>query len=584
MGCGRSKDTGVDVPEDFVPKTLTDKDLRPDKLRREITEIYASYNEKKEQIKPLLTEKHGVEELVEEEREKLVEILQEKEKLDNERKPMMEQIWKKDADDIYSAFGRFSVDKDILVRILAARPKWQILLIGEAFEQKYGIKLLEKVVNELTTLVGTLLTGSGTGLSRLLIYRIMNQPERDAALLRDFSDGMSLEDENLMEIVCTRTNAELKAAMKVYDLDYKKSLRDIIKSKASYKNYREFVLKILECDRDENNKPFDEETALELAKELHKGEANSYIEILANCNSLQIDSLQIAYKKLNPGKDLKKDICNKIGGDFRLAVMTRCTDKYEYLATRLDEAIKGWSVDNESICRILGCLSRGECVQVKLAFNRMGPKRNLEETIKTVLKSQPSYQVACLTLMSEDTSLTPLGSDKEDWELEVEVSREGERAQYAASQAYRTQFMKERGEAILRQRETDRKNKELEEKSDEIAFRDEEERVLGFRWDAHKGKFLDGQKLTAKYRELEYVEHEVSLMKERLGDEIIALKDVWLSILKTRVESEAWIRIHSSHVKSMKTFIARRETLSGGRPGISKQSSIITSPPRSSNK
>lgn len=32
----------------------------------------------------------------------------------------------------------------------------------------------------------------------------------DAAFLRDFSDGFGLDDDNLIEIVCTRTNAELQ--------------------------------------------------------------------------------------------------------------------------------------------------------------------------------------------------------------------------------------------------------------------------------------------------------------------------------------------------------------------------------------
>jgi Annexin len=32
----------------------------------------------------------------------------------------------------------------------------------------------------------------------------------DAAFLRDFSDGFGLDDDNLIEIVCTRSNAELQ--------------------------------------------------------------------------------------------------------------------------------------------------------------------------------------------------------------------------------------------------------------------------------------------------------------------------------------------------------------------------------------
>jgi uncharacterized iron-regulated protein len=34
----------------------------------------------------------------------------------------------------------------------------------------------------------------------------------DAAFLRDFSDGFGLDDENLIEIVCTRSNAELSVS------------------------------------------------------------------------------------------------------------------------------------------------------------------------------------------------------------------------------------------------------------------------------------------------------------------------------------------------------------------------------------
>jgi hypothetical protein len=55
---------------------------------------------------------------------------------------------------------------------------------------------------------------------------------------------------------------------------------------------------------------------------------------------------------------------------------------------------------------------------VKAAYNRTGPpplgKRSLEETIQGVLKGQNHYTTACLLLMSEDSALTPLGSDKEE--------------------------------------------------------------------------------------------------------------------------------------------------------------------------
>jgi hypothetical protein len=63
--------------------------------------------------------------------------------------------------------------------------------------------------------------------------------------------------------------AHAQAAINVYLNEYGKHLPDLVKRKSSYKNYREFMLKVLECKRDEENKPFDPETAQKYATELY---------------------------------------------------------------------------------------------------------------------------------------------------------------------------------------------------------------------------------------------------------------------------------------------------------------------------
>lgn len=55
----------------------------------------------------------------------------------------------------------------------------------------------------------------------------------------------------------------------MYLTEYGKHLPDLVKSKSSYKNYREFMLKVLDCKRDEEHKPFDAETAQSYATELY---------------------------------------------------------------------------------------------------------------------------------------------------------------------------------------------------------------------------------------------------------------------------------------------------------------------------
>ena len=177
-----------------------------DALRRKITDIYNDCISERKQIIPYLAEKIGIISILDDERERLLSLLVKQTELNELRDPLMKHTWQRDADDIHKAFSKFSADKALIIGILATRTKWQIYCIAEILRQKYGTSLLEQVTNDMTTTLGKLITGKETGLCKLLTYRILPQAERDAAFLRDFSDGYGLDDENLIEIVCTRRN------------------------------------------------------------------------------------------------------------------------------------------------------------------------------------------------------------------------------------------------------------------------------------------------------------------------------------------------------------------------------------------
>lgn len=246
-------------------------------------------------------------------------------------------------------------------------------------------------------------------------------------------------------------------------------------------------------------------------------------------------------------------------------------------------------------------------MKVKLAYNRLGFKRTLDEAIRTVLKSQANYMNACLMLVSEDMSLTPLGTDKELDEEELEIGREADRLVEAeVGNQYNRPTMVEKGEGIMAMKRKANKrkrgglfgggggggnaaaatpNKEehagggettdentpspgsaAEEEDDDPSQAPadpiiaEEDRILSFTWDG-KGRFMDTAKLTATYRELEYCENQVSLYLDRLEDEINALKGVYKTILKHRMESNAYLRVYANHIKSLSAFNAHRETI-----------------------
>ena len=244
------------------------KEGTPEALRKEIDDVYKEYKDDKKSIEPLYYEKVGLTALLNEEREKLLGLLAVQEKLKKEREPLMTKCWEVDADEIRRAFTKnITSDKTLLVSVMACRTKWQLLRISEIYEKKYGMSLLQQLVNDLTTFIGGIFSGRVTELCNLLTFRMLPQKERDAAFLRDFTDGyLYVDDENLTEILTTRTNEQLRDAVEQYAEEYDRQLSTIVIAKTSNKNYRELMLKLLEGNRDEEMEPFDDETATKVGR------------------------------------------------------------------------------------------------------------------------------------------------------------------------------------------------------------------------------------------------------------------------------------------------------------------------------
>ena len=188
MGCTGSKN---DISEMDGPGAGDTSNMTPEDMIRELDKLSKSIKEAKEKMRPSLAEKTGLNLLLQEQQIKLATLMTTKDDYIRQREAAMDKCWDKDADEIAKAFkATTGLDKARLTQILCNRTKWQVELIAAKFEKRSGRPLLQQVLNDMTTTLGTLLTGGNTFLSQLLIYRIMPQPDRDGALLRDFSKGL----------------------------------------------------------------------------------------------------------------------------------------------------------------------------------------------------------------------------------------------------------------------------------------------------------------------------------------------------------------------------------------------------------
>jgi hypothetical protein len=149
MGCTHGKPPVEETAESIADQKEAQDRKKGDHLRKEISEVYRKYEDCRAAMKPLIAEKIGLQSLLDEAKESMVEQLALVEGLRTSRAALMNVTWAQDADDIYRAFGKFSMDKNLLILILINRTNWQIQMINEIFERKYGTPLLVFIVNEM---------------------------------------------------------------------------------------------------------------------------------------------------------------------------------------------------------------------------------------------------------------------------------------------------------------------------------------------------------------------------------------------------------------------------------------------------
>ena len=138
--------------------------------------------------------------------------------------------------------------------IIGRRPE-SIKTTDKVYQIKYKASLEKIVRGENVTLLGYL-TGGLTDFGKFLTYRTMNQPSVMALLIRKCMTGIGCDDYNLMEILTSQSNADLKAASKMYKQDFKEDMLERIASETSglmKGDYNKWAIMLTKFDRDESD-------------------------------------------------------------------------------------------------------------------------------------------------------------------------------------------------------------------------------------------------------------------------------------------------------------------------------------------
>ena len=266
-------------------------------------------------------------------------------------------------------------------------------------------------------------------------------------------------------------------------------------------------------------------------------DAEPFIRILSTINPVSFESINAKY----PKNQLIKDITSRIGGEFRSAILAMCSDKYEYLATRVKDACSSSDVD--ALLRIFGCSPRSECALIRHAYEVKYQGSSLSKVLQANVKDKYLLQ-AFLLVVENNVSDTPFGSDAEEDDDEKKTHAEGHRARFTASINYKQKEIIAKGRSFIN--------------SDRYAISDEERDVMEFQWGDDIALYCSGKQLLRTYHDCFESGKLIKRIIARTTEEISEQRTCYFGIYSHKYEAETWIGILSAQIKMLENYQRKR--------------------------
>ncbi|KAK6970182.1 annexin A6 [Biomphalaria glabrata] len=318
-------------------------------------------------------------------------------------------------------------DEDALTNVLAYRSSPQRAQIVAAYKTMFGKDLVSDIKSETSGNFCEALKGL-----------LLKPAEFDAQMLRSAIKGLGTDEDVLIEILCTRSNAQIQEIKKTYKEKFNKDLEaDIIGDTSGH--FKKLLVSLLQANRSDS-KEVDRNMANADAKALYQAgeqkwgtDESQFNKILASRSFPQIRATLEEYQKISK-KDFEEVIKSEFSGDILsgLKSIVRCVrNRFQYFARQLEKTMSGLGTDDSSLIRIIISRCEIDLVQIKEEF-RKATGKTLEEFI--VGDTSGDYQRLMLALVSggpppkakSGKAFVESVKNKTDEQLDEEVKLENE--------------------------------------------------------------------------------------------------------------------------------------------------------------
>lgn len=286
-------------------------------------------------------------------------------------------------------------DEDALIDILAKRSNKQRVEIRSRYKTMYGKDLMNDLKSEL----------SGN-LEECLLAMMEPSTLYDAKELRRAMRGPGTDEETLIDILCSRSNADVRKIKEEYQAYYKRDLEKDCVSETSG-HFKRLLVSMCQANRDESG-TVDIEKARKEATDLYQAgekklgtDESRFNVVLASRSFAQLNATYVEYVNVSQ-RDILNSIDREMSGDLKhgFKAIVQCSrNAPEYFAERLWKSMKGAGTNDSLLIRIVVSRSEIDLAEIKTEF-----LRRYQKTLYKMIQGDCSgdYKKLLLALVRAD--------------------------------------------------------------------------------------------------------------------------------------------------------------------------------------